>query len=128
MKKLLLIVAIMLVAGSAMAQKSEKKQKTITTTVFVTDIDCEGCAKKIYDYIPFVRGVKDAQVNVAERTVTVAYDAAKTNKETLHKEFNYIKVKVLKSFTPEEYKHHKEHHHGHNHAHSHNHSHAGHSH
>lgn len=128
MKKLLLIVAILLVSGSAMAQKSGKKQKAITNTVFVTDVDCESCAKKIYEYIPFVRGVKDANVNVAERTVTVTYDAAKTNVEALTKEFDYVKVKVLKACTPEEYEHYKAHHKHHHHGHSHDHSHAGHSH
>ncbi len=128
MKKLLLIAALVLFTGSVMAQKSEKKQKSIVSTVFVTDVDCEGCAKKIYDYIPFVRGVKDVQVNVKERTVTVEYDESKSNIEALTKEFAYVKVKVLKACTPEEYKHHKEHHH-HNHSHEgHSHNHHGHSH
>lgn len=128
MKKLLLIVALVLLTGSAMAQKSSKKQKSITSTVFVTDVDCEGCAKKIYDYLPFVRGVKDVQIDVKERTVTVSYDAAKSSVEALTKEFDYVKVKVFKACTPEEYKHHKEHHHHHHSHEGHSHSHHGHSH
>ena len=48
MKKIIILaVALFAIAGTAVAQKAAKQ---IVTTVFVTDIDCEGCAKKIYDH------------------------------------------------------------------------------
>ena len=64
------------------------------TTTFVTDIDCAGCAKKVDNTIPYEKGVKDVKVDVAAKTVTVTYDPAKTNNETLIKAFAKIKIKA----------------------------------
>jgi copper chaperone CopZ len=60
----------------------------------VTDIDCEHCAKKITNSIPFVKGVKDVKVDVPTKTVTVIYDSTKSNDEALVKAFTKIKVKA----------------------------------
>ncbi len=123
MKKIILmaVVAIMAVAVSTAAPKAEKK---IVTTVFVTDIDCEGCAKKITNTIPYERGIKNLKVDVATQSVSVTYDASKNSVEQLTKAFESIKVKVFKALSEEEFEHHKQH----NHNHSHGHSHAGHHH
>ncbi|MBQ1252888.1 MAG: heavy-metal-associated domain-containing protein [Alistipes sp.] len=77
--------------ADAMAQK---KGGDVKTTVFVTDIDCEGCAKKVTNSIPFVKGVKDVKVDVPTKTVTVTYDAAKSDDATLVKAFAKIKIKA----------------------------------
>lgn len=123
MKKIILmaVVAIMAAAVSTAAPKTEKQ---IVTTVFVTDIDCEGCAKKITNTIPYERGIKNLKVEVATQSVTVTYDASKNSIEQLTKAFESIKVKVFKALSEEEFEHHKQH----NHNHSHSHSHAGHNH
>lgn len=123
MKKIILmaVVAIMAVAVSTAAPKAEKQ---IVTTVFVTDIDCEGCAKKITNTIPYERGIKNLKVDVATQSVSVTYDASKNSVEQLTKAFESIKVKVFKALSEEEFEHHKQH----NHNHSHGHSHAGHHH
>ena len=124
MKKIILmaVVAIMAAAVSTAAPKTEKQ---IVTTVFVTDIDCEGCAKKITNTIPYERGIKNLKVEVATQSVTVTYDASKNSIEQLTKAFESIKVKVFKALSEEEFEHHKQHNHS---AHSHGHSHAGHNH
>jgi copper chaperone CopZ len=44
--------------------------------------------------IPYEKGVKDVQVDVPTKTVTVTYDPAKTNNETLVKAFSKIKIKA----------------------------------
>ena len=123
MKKIILmaVVAMMAAAVSTAAPKAEKQ---IVTTVFVTDIDCEGCAKKITNTIPYERGIKNLKVEVATQSVTVTYDASKNSIEQLTKAFESIKVKVFKALSEEEFEHHKQH----NHNHSHGHSHAGHHH
>ena len=123
MKKIfVLLVASLLVAGvSTAAPKAEKK---IVTTVFLTDIDCQGCANKIYNNF-YGKGVKEVKVDVATKSVEVTYDAAKNSPEGLIPSFNDLKVKVFKSMSVEEFEHHK-HHHGHA-GHDH-HSHAGHNH
>ena len=100
------------------------------TTVFMTDVDCEGCAQKIYNNF-YGKGVKEVKVDVATKSVAVTYDAAKNTPEGLKPSFSDLNVKVFNHMSQEEFEHHKHHHHeGHSHAgHSHEgHSHAGHHH
>lgn len=95
MKKILfvcLMAALGLGTGSA-AAKDAKKASTVTT-VFKTDIDCEHCAKRIMDNIPFEKGVKDVKVDVPSKEVTVVYDTSKNNIEGLVKGFAKIRVKA----------------------------------
>ena len=125
MKKIIILaVALLAVAGTAVAQKSQKAEKQIVTTVFLTDIDCEGCAKKIYDNF-YGKGVKSIKCDVPTKTVAVTYDASKNTPEGLMPAFKTLRVKVIKHMTEEEFAHHKEHlnqgntanhsHHGHKH-------------
>lgn len=125
MKKIIILALALLTVAGASAQKASKPAKQIVTTVFVTDIDCENCAKKIYDNF-YGKGVKSIKCDVATKTVSVTYDASKNSPEGLKPSFGDLKVKVFKHITAEEYAHYKEHHnHSHN---SHNHSHHGHNH
>ena len=125
MKKIIILALALLTVAGASAQKASKPAKQIVTTVFVTDIDCENCAKKIYDNF-YGKGVKSIKCDVATKTVSVTYDASKNSPEGLKPSFGDLKVKVFKHMTTEEYAHYKEHHnHSHN---SHNHSHHGHNH
>ena len=127
MKKIIILaVALFAIAGTAVAQKAAKQ---IVTTVFVTDIDCEGCAKKIYDNF-YGKGVKSVKCDVATKTVAVTYDASKNTPEGLLPAFKDLKVKVFKHMSQEEFAKHKAK--GHNHTCTdctgHNHNHAGHKH
>ena len=123
MKKIILMAVVAIIA--AVSTAAPKTEKQIVTTVFVTDIDCEGCAKKITNTIPYERGIKNLKVEVATQSVTVTYDASKNSIEQLTKAFESIKVKVFKALSEEEFEHHKQHNHS---THSHGHSHAGHNH
>jgi copper chaperone CopZ len=58
----------------------------------MTDVDCETCAKKIDNSIPFQKGVKEVKVDVPSRKVTVTYDATKSSDEALIKAFKKIKI------------------------------------
>ena len=91
MKKIILmaVAALLAVAVSTAAPKQEKQ---IVTTVFITDIDCEGCAKKVTNTIPYERGIKNLKIDVTTKSVTVTYDAAKNSVEQLTKAFANIKV------------------------------------
>ncbi len=96
MKKIIALFAMLaLVAGVAVA--APKAEKKIVTVVFTTDIDCGHCAQKVYNSIPYEKGIKDVQVDVKTKSVTVQFDAAKNNVESLTKAFESIKVKVLKT-------------------------------
>jgi copper chaperone CopZ len=95
MKKILLVCLVALLGiGSADAQKPKKGEKKSVTIEFVTNIDCEGCAKKVYNTIPYEKGVEDVKVDVATKIVTVTYNPAKTNNETLIKAFDKIKLEA----------------------------------
>lgn len=89
----MIMLCLMAVIGfgvtGAMAQK---KQVDLKTTVFQTDVDCENCAKKVDNSIPYQKGVKEVKVDVSTQTVTVTYDTSKTNDETLVKAFKKVKV------------------------------------
>ena len=93
MKKIIML-CLMAVIGfgvsDAMAQK--KSDAALKTTVFMTDVDCETCAKKIDNSIPFQKGVKEGKVDVPSRKVTVTYDATKSSDEALIKAFKKIKI------------------------------------
>ncbi|MBR5594904.1 MAG: cation transporter [Alistipes sp.] len=95
MKKIILMCLVALFSvGIANAQETKKNNKKTVTVEFVTDIDCAGCAKKVNNTIPYEKGVKDVQVDVNTKTVTVTYDPAKTNNENLVKAFSKIKIKA----------------------------------
>ena len=78
--------------GTADAQKPKKGEKQTVTVEFLTSIDCEGCAKKVNETIPYEKGVRKVVVDVPSKIVTVTYDPAKTNEEALVKAFSKIKI------------------------------------
>ncbi len=95
MKKIFLMCLVALLGvGAANAQKPNKGEKKSVTVEFMTNIDCEGCAKKVYNTIPYEKGVEDVQVDVASKIVTVTYNPAKTNNEALIKAFDKIKLEA----------------------------------
>ena len=96
MKKIIVLCLVALMGvGMAVAQGPKKGGKGVnTTTVFMTNLDCQGCAKKINDTIPYEKGVKDVKVNVDTKTVTVTFDPAKTNNENLVKAFAKVKIEA----------------------------------
>ncbi len=67
---------------------SAKPDKQVV--VLSCDIHCQGCCDKIMKNIAFEKGVKDIVCNLEEKTVTVTYDANKTNVPTLLKAFDKI--------------------------------------
>ena len=92
MKKILLMCLVALLGiGVANAQKPKK---ALVTVEFLTNIDCEGCAKKVYNTIPYEKGIEDVKVDVATKIVTVTYDPAKTNNMALIKAFAKIKLEA----------------------------------
>ena len=107
MKKIIILaVAMLAIAGTAVAQKAAKQ---IVTTVFITDIDCEGCAKKIYNNF-YGKGVRSVKCDVATKSVAVTYDSTKNTPEGLIPSFKDLKVKVVKHMSEEEFAKHKEEH------------------
>jgi copper chaperone CopZ len=66
--------------------------KDIKTVVLNTapEMHCSSCENKIKSNIRFEKGVKDIETNLADKTVTVTYDADKTNVEQIIEGFKKI--------------------------------------
>lgn len=90
---LILMLALTMGVGISVAQ--EKKVKKTEVVKFATDLDCENCAKKILNVIPFKKGVKDCVVDVATKSVEITFDTRKTNVEKLKEELKKIDVNVV---------------------------------
>ena len=87
MKKILML-CLALVMGVGMCAAEKPANKKTVTTVFTTDIDCEHCVKKIMNNVPSLgKGVKDVQVDLPKKEVTVVYDGTKNNDENIVKGF-----------------------------------------
>ena len=98
MKKIvLLLIAAAMGIGLCQAQtdNKQKKEPKTRTTVFATDVECEGCAKRIMDNVPVLgKGIKDVRVDVQSQRVTVVYDPSKNDDEQIVKGFARIKVQA----------------------------------
>ena len=93
MKKIIMLCLLAVMGfGVADAVAQKKGDAALKTTVFLTDVDCETCAKKIDNSLPFQKGVKEVKVDVPTRKVTVTFDTTKTNEEALIKAFKKIKL------------------------------------
>ena len=69
--------------------------KDITTVVVNTapEMHCSSCENKIKSNLKFEKGIKDIQTNLTDKTVTIQYDADKTNVEDIiagFKKINYV--------------------------------------
>ncbi len=58
--------------------------------VLSCDLRCQGCCDKIMKNIAFEKGVKDLVCDLKTKTVTVTYDAKKTDLPSLLKAFDKI--------------------------------------
>ena len=67
------------------AAKADKQ-----VVVLSCDLHCQGCCDKIMKNIAFEKGVKDIVCDLKTKTVTVTYDANKTDVPTLLKAFDKI--------------------------------------
>ncbi len=69
----------MMIAGDLYGQKMEKNEKIIVKA----SLQCDMCKERIINNLSFEKGVKDIEVNVEEKTVTVQYDSKKTTPEKI---------------------------------------------
>ena len=85
MKRFLIILMALMPIVAVMAAKPDKQ-----VVVLSCDLHCQGCCDKIMKNIAFEKGVKDIVCDLAAKTVTVTYDANKTDIPTLLKAFEKI--------------------------------------
>ncbi len=88
-KRMLALVALMLVTTVSVLAKD------IRTAVFKVDqMHCENCERKVTSNIKFEKGLKGVKTDVKTKTVTITYDAEKTNIETIQKGFRKFKYEA----------------------------------
>ncbi len=80
---------ILFIALAAATLCCAKDIKTVVLTT-LPEMHCTGCEKKIKDNIRFEKGVKTIKTNLDNKTVTIEYDADKTNVEKIIKGFKKI--------------------------------------
>ena len=90
MKRVLLFT--FMAAFMCAAQVSAKEHRKI---VFKVDqMECVNCENKVKKNIPFEKGVKKMETDIKNRTVTVTYDAEKTNIQKLKEGFAKFKYEA----------------------------------
>ena len=101
MKKVFILSAMMLTAMVTLA-------KDIKTVVVTTnpEMHCENCENKIKGNLRFEKGIKNIITDLKTKTVTIEYDADKTNVQNIIKGFKKIKYEAteLKKDTAKEQK------------------------
>ena len=70
-----------------MVSEAQKEKKSV---IFSVNMDCETCQKKVERNIAFEKGVQDLKTNLKEKTVTVTFDASKTDVKKLTAAFKKI--------------------------------------
>ena len=95
MKKFVLFCLALAMGVGVCAAAGKPAAKKIVTTVFVTDIDCDHCVKKIMNNVPSLgTGIKDVKVDLPKKEVTVVYDGTKNDDANIVKGFASLKVKA----------------------------------
>ena len=75
------LMVLMVLLFGALATMEAKPDKQVV--IFKVEMHCENCKLKIERNLAYEKGVLDLDVNLKKKTVTVTYDAAKTDKKKL---------------------------------------------
>lgn len=81
MKALKVLFVLMLIGSISLSAQNKKKNEEKVS--FDVSLSCQGCKAKLEKNIPWEKGVKDMDVNVGEKTVTIVYDVRKTTPDKL---------------------------------------------
>ena len=115
MKRIIILLMAILPMAFMLSTAEAKPNKQ--TVVLYVHLHCQDCCDKILKNIPYDKelknGVKDLVFDLEAQTVTVTYDANKTDVPTLQKAF--AKIGKPATTTAPEHKHGEHQHHGHQH-------------
>ena len=68
--------------------------KDIRVVIFkVSQMHCENCEKKVKNNMRFEKGVKELSTELKNKTVSITYDAEKTDVKKLEGKWNVVEVK-----------------------------------
>ncbi|MCC8035034.1 MAG: heavy-metal-associated domain-containing protein [Rikenellaceae bacterium] len=77
MGKIIFILAALISVSTANAAPQPDKKQNIETVTYEVNLNCEKCKARLEKHIPFEKGVKDMEVDVAGKKVTVSFDSRK---------------------------------------------------
>ena len=80
MKYLIIVISALLLL--AIPVEAQKKSKTETTSYSVS-IDCQHCVDVITKELAFIKGVRNLEFSIEEKTVDVTYRTDKVSKATI---------------------------------------------
>ena len=83
-----------LMAFSVSLSAGPKKKAEIKEVTFSVHLHCQNCVNKVQENIAFEKGVKGLEIKFEDQTVSIKYDAAKTNEETLKNAIIKLGVEV----------------------------------
>ncbi len=89
MKNIITAIVILAFAFSGYEAKADepktKKDSGTETVVYDVSINCNNCKAKLEKHIPFEKGVKDMEVDVPGKQVTVKFDKKKNTTQGIAK-------------------------------------------
>lgn len=89
-KKVLATLVVALLSVTAVMAKDFR------TVVFkVEQMECPNCERKVKNNIKYEKGLKDFTTDVKSQTVTITYDADKTDVKKLQKGFKKFKYEAV---------------------------------
>lgn len=94
MKNIIVFLLTAVLAVAVTGDLSGQKKKGTETVVFTSNIHCDNCRQRIEQSLPFEKGVKDVIVDIEAKTITVVYDAAKTDVLKLRKAIEKLGYKA----------------------------------
>lgn len=83
MKKFIAVMAAVSASAFLFTAQAAKPKAEVVEVTYQTNMHCDKCAKKISENISFEKGVKDLRIDVDKKTVTIKYDASKTDAQKL---------------------------------------------
>jgi len=101
MKKLIVFIAFVMLAGFASDLSAQKKGREVVC--FKSDMDCGDCEKTLYDHLRFEKGIKDLKVDHVSNTIFIEYKSNKSSDESFAEAIEKKGFKA-KKITQEEYK------------------------
>jgi len=80
-----LSLMVVFAANNNTYAQTAKPETTLKDVSFNVNLHCDACKEKISKHLAYEKGVKSFNVNLEEKMVSLKFDPAKTNAETLSK-------------------------------------------
>lgn len=91
-----IILACVLLVGAATLYAKDMQTLVVTTT---PKMSCQNCENKIKGNLRFEKGIHKIETDLKNQTVTVTYDADKTDEKKIAEAFGKLNYKVSKAGT-----------------------------